>query len=248
MKRTLILAVSAVVLSILVSCQKEESSVNGSDGGLFFSAIIDNPVTKTVVNTDVKDLASRGKVNWEESDEITIGVYGKSLSAVYKVRSIDEKGVAIFEKKSGDELPTSGVLYIATYGDQVVPSEQTYAGTVQNLPMLASSTNTNLRFIVNCALLRVNLKDESKSIKSIKSIEVSAKGTSTSYTLTCEKPESVSEVTGTDFFIALPGGTYDKFTFTNGEDKVCTKSNTEGIVVIDNTIVSIKFWNLTEFK
>ena len=75
MKKTLILAAAVAALTMLASsCQKEEfvGEPAGTGNGLVFTATIDNAATKTTVNTDA-DSGDKGKVSWEETDEITIG-------------------------------------------------------------------------------------------------------------------------------------------------------------------------------
>ena len=65
MRKSIILAAAVAALAIFASCQKEEfvgepGAGKGSD--LIFTATIDNPATRTTVNTDGGS-ADRGKVS-----------------------------------------------------------------------------------------------------------------------------------------------------------------------------------------
>ena len=233
MKKNIILAAAVAALAMFASCQKEdiEPANNGSD--LVFTATIDNPATRTTVNTNASDTENRGKVNWENDDEITIS--DGTNTAVYSISAIDgTTGKATFAYKSGQTLATSGVTYTATYGSEPLTS-QTYSATAGDLPMTATSTTTSLKFSVTCGLLKLTL---TKADESVKTIAVS--DAATTYTLTCT--EAVSIASGADFFIALPAGTYTKFVITDSEGKVCTINSTgSGLAIEANKIQPLSF-------
>ena len=232
MKKTFVLA-AAAALSLLVSCQKENSAQVSED--LVFTATIAAPATKTTIDTDASSL-TKGKVSWEEDDEITIS--DGTNSAVYSVSSISGSS-ATFTKKSGSDLATSGVTYTATYG-QAPAASQVYSDTAGDLPMSASSTTTSLTFSVSCGLLKLTL---TKAGKSIKSIAVSD-GTDT-YTLTCDT--AVSIASGADFFLALPAGTYTAITFTDANGSVCVREGSTGVTVETGKIQPLSFASSLHF-
>ena len=221
---------------MFASCQKEEF-VNEPQAGesLVFTATIDNSATKTIVNTDGNDIENRGKVSWEENDEITIS--DGTNEAVYQVSSFSGSS-ATFVFESGSPL-AQGKTYTATYGPSSLTA-QTYSATAGDLPMTAESTTTSLTFSVNCGLLKLHLTKESESVKSM---EVSNE--TNAYTLTCT--DAVSIASGADFFIALPAGTYTKFVITDSEDKVCTINGTSGVTIEANKIQPLSFASKLEF-
>ena len=233
MKRIFCFVAAAAMIS-LTSCRQEElggDNVNDKSFG-----IADNPVftasiseTKTVV--DVSD----GKVSWELTDEIRVSDE-TGHTALYGIADggIDETtGLATFVCKSGDSLdPDSS--YTATYG--TVPSkDQTYSAQAGKLYMTAPATTSgSFSFSVQCGLLKLNLTKAGESIKSIAVTGIPTGGKKTTYTLSCSQAVDISE--GTDFYIALPGGTYSKFVLKNASDCICTLNATNGIAVSVNGI------------
>ena len=237
MKKPLVLAAVAA-LFLLASCQKENSVPTvgtQAPDELVFTATIAAPATKTTIDTDASSL-TRGKVSWEEDDEITIS--DDTNSAVYSVSSISGSS-ATFTKKSGPGLATEGVTYTATYG-QAPAASQVYSATAGDLPMSATSTTSALQFSVTCGLLKLTL---TKAGKSIKSIAVSD-GTDT-YTLTCDT--AVSIASGADFFIALPAGTYTAITFTDANGSVCVREGSTGVTIETNKIQPLSFASSLHF-
>ena len=237
MKKPLVLAAVAA-LFLLASCQKENSVPTvgtQAPDELVFTATIAAPATKTTIDTDASSL-TRGKVSWEEDDEITIS--DGTNSAVYSVSSISGSS-ATFTKKSGPGLATEGVTYTATYG-QAPAASQVYSATAGDLPMSATSTTSALQFSVTCGLLKLTL---TKAGKSIKSIAVSD-GTDT-YTLTCDT--AVSIASGADFFLALPAGTYTAITFTDANGSVCVREGSTGVTVETGKIQPLSFASSLHF-
>ena len=239
MRKSIILAAAVAVLAMLASCQKEEfvGEPAGTGEGLVFTATIDNPATRTTVNTDGGS-ADRGKVNWGLNDEITIS--DGTNTAVYEMMSLDMKGNnARFTMKSGDDLAESGVTYTATYGSAPL-AVQTYSDEVVDLPMRATSTTTALHFRVTCGLLKLNLTKAGESVKSIAVTGTPTGDTETTYTLTCPTAQSIAS--GKDFFITLPAGTYTKFVITDSNDKFCTINASKGGLTIEaNKIQPLSF-------
>lgn len=233
MKRIFCFVTAAAMIS-LTSCRQEElggDNVNDKSFG-----IADNPVftasiseTKTVVDV------SGGKVSWESDDKISVSDEAGHI-AVYKIADggIDETtGKAKFVCESGDPL-NSGSSYSATYGTG--PStDQTYSAQAGKLYMTAPATTTgSFSFSVQCGLLKLTLTKAGESIKRIAVTGTPTGGEKTTYTLSCSTPIDISE--GTDFYIALPGGTYSKFVLKNASDCICTLNATNGIAVSTNKI------------
>ena len=228
MKKTIILAAAVAALAMLVSCQKENPAQVSED--LVFTASIDAG-TKTTID------ASTGKVAWENNDEIT--VTDGTRTAVYSISAING-GKATFAYKSGQALASRGVTYTATYGPSDITS-QTYSTKACDLPMIASSGTTSLKFFVTCGLLKLTL---TKTGESIKTIAVSD-GTDT-YTLTCAT--AVDIASGTDFFIALPARTYTSIVLTNASNKTCAINATSGgVVITTNRIKPLTFGSRISF-
>ncbi|MCQ2084177.1 MAG: hypothetical protein MJY58_06775 [Bacteroidaceae bacterium] len=229
MKKTMILAAFAALIS-LASCQKEEViDNNGTDKNAspVFTASIAGATRTTVNLTD-------GKVAWEEDDEITVFDALKA-SAVYEVESIDATtGKATFVLKDNETALGDGP-YTATYGTE--PSTaQTYSATAGKLYMTAPETSNNsFTFTVQCGLMKLNL---TKTGESVKSIAVTS-STDATYTLTCDPAQSIA--TAKDFCIALPAGSYTKIEITNAKDVTCTLNSTNGVTVAANHIKPVTF-------
>ena len=238
MKKSIILAAAVAALAIFASCQKEELESASSGNDLVFTATIDNPATRTTVNTDASDTENRGKVEWENDDEITIS--DGTNTAVYSISAIDgTTGKATFAYKSGQTLATSGVTYTAIYGSEPLTA-QTYSADVTDLPMTATSETTSLKFSVTCGLLKLTLTKTGESVKSIEVTGIPTGGSETTCTLSCT--DAVSIASGADFFIALPAGTYTKFVITDSEGKVSTINSTgSGLAIEANKIQPLSF-------
>ncbi len=229
MKKTMILAAFAALIS-LASCQKEEViDNNGTDKNAspVFTASIAGATRTTVNLTD-------GKVAWEESDEITV-TDAASASAVYTIESIDATtGKATFVIKSGETSLGDGP-YTATYGAEPATA-QTYSATAGKLYMTAPETSNNsFTFTVQCGLMKLNLTSPDESVKSI----AVTSSTDATYTLTCTEAQSIA--TAKDFCIALPAGSYTKIEITNAKDVTCTLNSTNGVAVAANHIKPVTF-------
>ena len=252
MKKTLFFATIVAAVAMFTSCESDDSlspdslSSQTTEHVVFTASLPTTTlgsgtatvphIKTTTINTDAND-PNRGKVSWEQSDQITIS--DGTHTALYGIDTYDG-GSAVLKYLSGDQLDYSvGTNYTATYG--VAPStEQTYSAEVTKLPMTATSTMTStsnkllLEFTVTCGVLKLNL---TKAGESVKSIAVSD-GTTT-YTLTCT--EAVSIASGADFCIALPAGTYTTFTIINSQDDSCIISYATGVTIAANTIQPLDF-------
>lgn len=250
MKRTLYFAVIAASFS-MASCQKEILTDNSMEGVSVFSAVIDDAVTRTTINTDGTDETNRGKVSWEVGDEITISDGTKT--AVYSITeesAILTDGLASFTYKSGDKPSAGAESYTATYGTAITQA-QTYSATAGQLPMEGTSDSedkTKLNFTVSCGLLKLNLTaDSSVANKNISLIEVTGTptgGTETVYSLSCGT-DGVSIESANDFYLALPAGSYTNMAFYNKGGLVCQKSAKTAMSISDNNIKPITLTGLT---
>lgn len=243
MKKTLFLAAFAAAVITLAGCQKEElvGKIQQKQSPVF-TATIESGTTRTTINTDGTDEANRGKVSWEDGDEITI-TDAASNEAVYTTDGTLTDGKATFTFKSGTALGAGP--YTATYG-QAPLTAQIYSATAGDLPMTAPSTeSTSLTFSVTCGLLKVTLTTTDESIKSIAVKGIPEGGSETTYTLTCSEAQDIASAK--DFFIALPAGSYNKFWFTDSDGKICEKTATSGneIAIATNKIQPISFTSLT---
>lgn len=245
MKKTLLLAAFAAAIITLAGCQKESLDIQPQSGnGLVFTAAIESGNTRTTIDAD-KSSPTKGKVSWENGDEITI-TDGSDNTAIYETDGVITNGKATFTFKSGTTLGAGP--YTATYG-QAPLTAQTYSATAGDLPMTAPSTeSTDLRFHITCGLLKVTLTKADESIKSIAVTGTPQGGSETTYTLTCSEAKDITSAT--DFFIALPAGNYNKFVFTNGSDVTCTKTATSGneIAIVPNKIQPISFSSALNFE
>ena len=232
MKKSIILAAAVAALAMFASCSMEELELSLTGNDLVFTATIDSPATRTTINTDANS-EDKGKVSWEDGDEITIKD-AANTSVKYVVSSIDDAtGKATFTKKSGESGSLGDGPYTATYGPSSLTA-QTYSATAGDLPMTAESTTTSLTFSVTCGLLKLNLTKAGVSIKSIKVSQ-----TPYYYTLTCEEAVSIDK--GADFYIALPARTYKTFTITDENGKECIINGTTGVTIEANKIQPLKF-------
>ena len=243
MKKSIILAAAVAALAMFASCQKEELESASSGNDLVFTATIDNSATRTIINTDGSDTDNRGKVSWELGDEITIYDMDPEEGAYNPVKYIASTvsgSSATFTKKPVEtgSLNDSGP-YSATYGSTSL-TNQIHSATAGRLPMWTSSSSTNLKFSVNCGLLKLTLTKASEKISSIAVI-----ADNITYTLLCNNmPVDISE--GADFFIAIPakesdgGARYTTIILTNSIGETCEIVSTSGgHLILPNSIQPI---------
>ncbi len=218
--KKIISVISVVMLFVasVASCHKEEP-VKSSP---VFTATVNTTATRTTID------ASKGKVSWELTDEITI-TDGSGKRATYKIKSIDSTGKATFERKTGDVLGNGP--YTATYGEQP-KTVQSYSNTPGGLYMTATSSTLSLKFSVGCGLMALKLK---KSGEKVKKIEVTGPN-NTTYTLTCQD-EDIS--TQKPFYIAVPAGSYKKIVITDANNNFCNLTSNDGVLIKNNTITPV---------
>lgn len=220
--KKIISVISVVMLFVasVASCHKEEP-VKSSP---VFTATVNTTATRTTITID----ASKGKISWELTDEITI-TDGSGKRATYKIKSIDSTGKATFERKTGDVLGNGP--YTATYGE-LPKKEQSYSNTPGGLYMTATSSTLSLKFTVGCGLMALKLK---KSGEKVKKIEVTGPN-NTTYTLTCQD-EDIS--TQKPFYIAVPAGSYKKIVITDANNNFCNLTSNDGVSIENNTITPV---------
>ncbi len=228
MKKLSVLFALASMLAF-ASCEKAEQAESN------LSPEVQAPVfTASIAKTKTSINNSTGKVSWVAGDEIT--VTGASGSAIYLASTGGE--TVSFTIKDGEISPGEGP-YTAVYEGLGSFDAQTYSDVPGNLPMSAPSTpGTDLTFDVTAALMDIALTKDGESISSV----VVSDGTNT-YTLNCPSPVDISSET--HFYVALPAGGYNIFSFTNSDGKVCTKTKKSGTVdLVANQIQPISFSTL----
>lgn len=243
MKKILIFAAVAAVVTF-ASCkrepiehpnQNEEPVVENADSPVF-TATIAGP-SKTTIDV------SNGKIAWEANDEITV-TDASAKSAVYIIESIDETtGKATFVIKQGQSALGEGP-YSASYGAAPTQS-QTYSETAGDLPMAAPATSDNcfVFTVVQCGLMRLNLKQTGEDVKSIAVTGTPEGGTQTTFTLNCKQAQSIESPK--DFYISLPQGEYTKIVITDSRGWECTKTvKSTPLSVLTNHIKPVTFTSL----
>ncbi len=246
-----LLAVVSIVLATN-SCQKD-NLFNNDVESLVFTASIDNGLeTKTTIT-------SERKVNWVEGDVISIN--GVEFSATPK----EDATKADFTKVSGDDptgsykaiFPSS--LYVTDHFE--LPATQTYTAGEFNAPMYAESETNSLSFKNICGVLKISVP----GTMTVKSISVSsdlvmngtftivddiAKMSKTSGLAEADKAVTLDcgdGVAGTDFYVAIPAGTYTgknlKVTVTDSKNKehMMATSPSAKITVEANTMYAFNF-------
>ena len=230
--KKVIFVIATVAVSAFVSCQKEETANSQADKEpIVFTAGISSTDAKTTIEID-GDVA---KLNWETSDKVTIKD-ADGHTAVYKVSEGAGTHVAKLVYESGDILSEPST-YTATLG-KAPSTTQTYSAS-GSVPIYMKAPATtkpdDLRFEAQCGVLKFNLKDADHKVSSI----IVSDG-STKYTLKCNP--AVSITTATDFFIAVPAGTYTSLTVYDGTGYVAYK--TPSLPVAANHVKPAKSSNL----
>jgi len=235
MKKRLIFS-AVIALLTLSACQKDNSYNINEDEEIVapvFTASIDSQDTKTTIDF------TEGKVSWEVLDVIEV-TDNNGVSAIYKIKSIDDEGKATFIIKDDKQPTFTGNSFSATYGTEPV-LEQTYSSTAGKLYMTAPSTESrSFTFTVQCGLLKINL---TKTDESVKSISVTNTDGTKTYKLTCDKAIDISSAK--DFYIAVEEGSYTNFVITNSSDQICDLNAKAPIAISANHIKPV---TLTEKK
>ncbi len=258
-KNTVIAAmVAATTLFFAASCAKQETAGTQVSGeGRTFSAVIEQDITKTTITSDLK-------VHWQNGDRISIN--GFEYVATAKIPATK----ALFTPVD-EEAPRSD-KYIAFFpasimkkdGSSWLPQTQTYVPGAFNSPMYAVSETEELSFRNLCGVLHFAVKGAEK----VKAITVMAAGESVwgpfgisddssavlygggdnTVTLDCgEEGVQLNTDNATDFYIALPAGTYSagmeiNFIGTNPEKFNVTKTTVMDITIARNTVYDLE-WN-----
>ena len=222
--------VAAVAMSALVSCQKTKIESSQADiEPLVFTAGISN--TKTTIAID----GDEAKLNWETTDKVVIKD-AESHEAIYKVSDGAGTPIATLVYESGDILSVPST-YTATLG-QAPATTQSYSAN-SSVPVYmeapATSDPDGLSFEAKCGVLKFNLKDASHNVSRIIVSDGSNK-----YTLECSP--AVSITSASDFFIAVPAGTYTSLTVYDGTGYVAIK--TPSLTVVANHVKPAKSANL----
>lgn len=172
-------------------------------------------------------LGSSNSVLWSSGDQIAIG------AGTYTVNSGIGSTTANF---TGSGATETGSVYKAYYpkgiynsGTPTLPATQNYvAGRIDNLPMYAQSTNTNLPFRNLCAVLHFSIKGKAGDgvtkvevvskekalwgsfnvVNNAAEITATATAANRKLTLNCQSRVPLSPSTPTDFYVAIPHGTY----------------------------------------
>ena len=260
MRKTLVSLVSLVTLVSLVcltSCKKEE---NGN-GTQFRATMEDCASGKTTLNGTA--------LNWVDGD--LIKVYGTTGSGIYSATPQTPATVAIFDNVSGE---TGNAPFRAYYPATLItdgvnitlPATQTYVeGSINEFPMYAESSNSELAFKNLCGVLKLHLTKASTSISSITitaaseingtftvdynggdpELEYSANGTNTT-TLACATAQSIAS--GKDFYIYLPEGSYSglQIVMNTDDSRYCVKTSNRAINVTRSqyTLITLGETNL----
>jgi len=235
MKKIVFIAAVASVF-VLASCGRLDEGKEKSSP-VFYATIVGTE-SKTTINPAI------GKVAWKMTDEITISD-SEGQNSQYSIQEILKNGQAVFVKKSGQPDLGDGP-YTATYG--IPPrTEQSYSQDVEDLYMVASSTDgTNLKFSVDCGLLVLRLQKTGEIVKGI-TVTGTPDGQSrtSNYKLVIKKDVSLDDTT--NFYIALPKGTYTQYYFVGDRSRTCYLTDTAGTQVEKGHITTIKFSSKLEF-
>ena len=238
MRKVLVSLVSLITLVSLVSltsCKKEE---NGN-GTQFRATMEDCTSTKTELDGTA--------LNWVAGD--LIKVYGNMGSGIYTATPQTPATVAIFNNVSGETGNAPFRAYypstLTTDGVNVtLPATQTYVeGSINEFPMYAESSNSELAFKNLCGVLKLHLTKANTNIRSIAitanneangtySIDYNGgnpeltyeeNGTNTTM-LVCSIAQAIDE--GADFYIYLPPtvDSIKNIVLTAADGSVCTKT------------------------
>ena len=240
MKKTLVpfIALTAfAAMTTISSCNKEEL------GNTEFTATIEScsdQQGKTILNGTA--------LNWESGDQVVI--YGTAGAGIYAATPQTPATTANFGRVSGNPGNAPFRAYypstLTTDGVNItLPAAQTYvAGSINEFPMYAESSNSHLAFKNLCGALKLHLTKNGVNISSISvtanseingiySVSyntgdpqlVHSTGTgSNTTTISCVTAQDISN--GLDFFVCLPAGDYTGLVIelNTNDGQFCTKT------------------------
>ena len=258
MKRILkhCLLVSGVLA--LTCCQSVSGDAPGAvSGPMTFTATIGHSPSTSTKTTLGGSPGSFREVHWSSGDKVVIGgaEYNLTAGAGTTSGTLTGSGAVLSEGVYKAYYPTD--IWTGAGTPPALPSEQIHhAGgrtdnpPIDNLPMYAQSSGTDLQFHNLCAVLNLRLRGTG----TVTSIEVQGdgyrlngpftvggseasgwyasllSGGTNTVTLVCTSPGvPLSESSPGDFFIALPAGTYGKGTLT------VTVKGTGGVLPVEFT-------------
>ena len=247
MKKITVLGVAlATVASVaLVSCQKDGARITE------FTATVEH-----CTDASGKVLMDGNVLRWTDGDQIA--VWGSDGMGTYTTTNVGEY-VTTFNFTEGDDPgdPTYTAIYPASLAQRqaviLLPPVQTSTdGSLQQFPMMARSSNSELVFKNLCGALRLRLQASGKSVVGIELAGGSSKwglyqlnynngeptlslvstsngNSSPEVMLSIVNPQDIT--TAHDFYVSLPPATYGAgFTIKiyASDGSVCTKTITSG--------------------
>ena len=232
MKKTILFSSALVALAMLASCQKEEfiETPATATGVTEFTATIES--TKTTIATD-------GKVNWEQDDEITV-TDAEKHSAVYVAAS--SGATTTFTLKQGETAVGDGP-YTASYGDY---ANQLYSPTGANCPLSATTTDAstkNLHFSSLYAVLKITASSADE--KTITKVQITNSDISYN-SLDCSKEIVKLSTEPKVFYIAVGATSFESLgiSFIADDGTEATKKRSEEITLGNGDLLPVTF----EFK
>lgn len=237
-------ALATMTVFALVSCQKEKATMSE------FTATVEH-----CTDDNGKVMLDGNVLRWTDGDQIA--VWGSDGMGTYTTTNVGEY-VTTFNFTEGDDPgdPTYTAIYPASLAQRqaviLLPPVQTSTdGSLQQFPMMARSSSSELVFKNLCGALRLRLQATGKSVVGIElastnpgqrfwgmyqlsynngnpSISFTANG-GNQVMLSITNPQDIS--TAKDFYIALPPDTYGAgFTIKiyASDGSVCTKTITSG--------------------
>ncbi|MBQ0020862.1 MAG: hypothetical protein KBT39_10150 [Bacteroidales bacterium] len=257
MKKFLFMAVAAI--AALSSCSSDNDLTTGETGkkALTFTATMEGSATRATYNSTEKC------AEWEKGDQISVN--GKTYNA--QSAGLTTNFTATTPGQEAGEAPYKA-YFACTYDGTTatLPSavSETWADGKFNMPMYATSSNTNLEFYNLCGVLKITVKND--QIDQVKKIKVSSanKAVSGTFTVTnkaavLSEPNTVSNtltvtyadaVTTTEggkvFYVAVPAQDYRKLRISLSADgtsftKTMTTKSDADITVARNKIYPITF-------
>lgn len=234
MKKYIFIAAIALA-SLFTSCQVNEINgepVQAAVEPIVFTATIEGQGTKTAINYE----GNVGKVSWVAGDLITVTCKETSEVGVYAATTSGASSE--FTHSAGVEFTNDAYTYSATYGNI---DSQSYSATGANCPMAAPEVvGRDFRFRESAAMLLLNVKADGVTVATVKAA---------GKTLDCGAGVLLNTSTGTDFYIAIPAGTYNElsFTFISLDGKKVTKTVPTAITVAANHVKPIYVSQALEF-